>query len=103
MEEKFLNSVFPQQARVHRSGGHSGGHAIFNGLRMEVNREVDECFLLIKTLQLLRKFEEPAPQERALEHERFYRVVSSLLGALSVFVGANRLQIGVEHGIPMVH
>jgi hypothetical protein len=50
MEEKFLNSVFPQQARVHRSGGHSGGHAILNGLRKEVNREVDECFLLIKTI-----------------------------------------------------
>jgi hypothetical protein len=50
MEKKFLNSVFPQQARVHRGGGHSRGHAIFNGHRMEVNREVDECFLLIKTI-----------------------------------------------------
>jgi len=25
------------------------------------------------------------------------------VGALTVFVGANRLQIGIEHWIPMVH
>jgi hypothetical protein len=37
MEEKFLDSVFPQQARVHRGGGHSRGHAILNGLAIEVN------------------------------------------------------------------
>jgi hypothetical protein len=48
--KKFLNSVFPQRARVHRGGGHSRGHAIFNGLQMEVNREVDECFLPMKSV-----------------------------------------------------
>jgi hypothetical protein len=67
--ERNSQQRVPQRARV-RGGGHSRGHAIFNGLMLEVNRKVDECLLSRKSIAAIVQIKRArSTRVRALEQQ----------------------------------